>query len=107
MVVPFNATFMDVKNEILRVYRGINPSFAANNDLRYGPDDTLDKLCYHTSTRSPIKLDLFGAHSLHTGCFCISLYRDSLAGQPLLRKKGERIDYRSLKSHDHLKVPVH
>ena len=36
VVVPFNATFMDVKNEVLRVYRGINPSFAANNDIRYG-----------------------------------------------------------------------
>ena len=36
VVVPFNATFMDVKNEVLRVYRGINPSLTASNDLRYG-----------------------------------------------------------------------
>ena len=36
VVVPSNATFMDVKNEVLRVYKGISPSFAGSNDLRYG-----------------------------------------------------------------------
>ena len=36
VVVPMDATFMDVKNEVLRVYRGISPSVASTNDLRYG-----------------------------------------------------------------------